>query len=133
MPIVKVKENFQITLPAAVRKKFKIAVGDYVEAEDTKEGIVLKPVKLVRPDQAWFYTEEWQKGEREADEAIAKGEVVGPFGNTKDALEALKKAKSRNSSSPSHLSGTTGICSSGSRSWPTSSWNFCLPIPDTLP
>jgi AbrB family looped-hinge helix DNA binding protein len=93
MPIVRVKENFQITLPAAVRKKFKIAVGDYLEAEDTKEGIVLKPVKLVRPDQAWFYTEEWQKGEREADEAIAKGEVVGPFGNTKDALEALKKAK----------------------------------------
>ena len=93
MPIVKVKENFQVTLPVSVRKKYKIAVGDYVEAEDAKEGIMIKPVKLVRSDQAWFHTEEWQKGEREADEAIAKGEVTGPFDNIKDALKALKKTK----------------------------------------
>jgi hypothetical protein len=25
--------------------------------------------------QAWFWTEEWQAGEREVDEAIARGEV----------------------------------------------------------
>ena len=93
MPIVKVKENFQVTLPVSIRKKYKIAVGDYVEAEDAKEGIMIKPVKLVRSDQAWFHTEEWQKGEREADEAIAKGEVAGPFDNIKDALKALKKTK----------------------------------------
>ena len=93
MPIVKVKENFQITLPASVRKKHKIAVGDYVEAEDLKEGIMIKPLKLVHPDQSWFYTKEWQEGERQADEAIAKGEVVGPFNNIRDALKALKKAK----------------------------------------
>ena len=93
MPIVKVKENFQITLPAMIRKRLKIAVGDYVEAESVKEGIILKPVKVIHPDQAWFYTEEWQRGEREADEAIAKGEVAGPFDNTKDALKALKRAK----------------------------------------
>jgi AbrB family looped-hinge helix DNA binding protein len=93
MAVVRVKGNFQITLPAEVRKKLKIEVGDYLEAENTKEGIVIRPVKLVRPDQAWFYTEEWQKGEREADEALAKGEVVGPFENIKDALKALKKAK----------------------------------------
>jgi len=93
MPIVKVKENFQVTLPVSIRKKYKIAVGDYVEAEDAKEGIMIKPVKLVRSDQSWFHTEEWQKGEREADEAIAKGEVAGPFENIKDALKALKKTK----------------------------------------
>jgi len=86
MPIVKVRENFQITLPAAIRKRFKIAVGDYVEAEGTKEGIM-------RSEEAWFYTEEWQKGEREADEAIAKGEAVGPFENIRDALKALKKTE----------------------------------------
>lgn len=93
MPLVKVRENFQITLPAAIRKRFKIAVGDYVEAEDTKEGIMIRPVKIIRPEEAWFYTEEWQKGEREADEAIAKGEVVGPFENIRDALNALKKTE----------------------------------------
>ncbi len=92
MPLVKVKENFQITLPTSIRKRWRIAVGDYVEAEDAKEGVILKPVKVIRPDQAWFYTEEWQKDEREADEAIVKGEVVGPFENIQDALKALKKS-----------------------------------------
>ena len=93
MSLVKVKENFQITIPAKIRKRFKISVGDYIEAEDSREGIILKPVKVIRSNQAWFYTDEWQKGEGEADEAIAKGEVVGPFENIKDALKALKKAK----------------------------------------
>lgn len=93
MPLVKVKENFQITLPVKIRRRFKIAVGDYVEAENARDGIIIKPVKVIHPDQAWFYTEEWQKGEREADEAIAKGDVIGPFDHIKDALKALKKAK----------------------------------------
>ena len=34
---------------------------------------------------------EWQTKEREADEAIAKGEVSGPFSKASDALKALKK------------------------------------------
>lgn len=29
------------------------------------------------PDQAWFWTEEWQKGEREAEEDIREGRVKG--------------------------------------------------------
>jgi len=37
---------------------------------------------------------EWQTKEREADEAIAKGEVSGPFSKASDALKALKKKPS---------------------------------------
>ena len=33
----------------------------------------LKP-QSIPDDQAWFWTEEWQKGEREVDEALARGE-----------------------------------------------------------
>ena len=55
--------------------------------------IVLVPQKLIPKDQAWFWTEDWQKGEREADEAILKGDLVGPFSNIKDALKALKKKR----------------------------------------
>ena len=33
----------------------------------------LKP-QDIPDDQAWFWTEEWQKGEREVDEALARGE-----------------------------------------------------------
>ncbi|HPD60754.1 MAG TPA: AbrB/MazE/SpoVT family DNA-binding domain-containing protein [Thermodesulfobacteriota bacterium] len=93
MPLIKVKQNYQITIPNNMRKDLKISVGDYMEVEKQSGNLVLKLVKLVHPDQAYFYTGEWQKGEAQADADIAKGEVLGPFDNLNDSLDALKNAK----------------------------------------
>jgi antitoxin MazE len=93
MPLIKVKQNYQITLPNSLRKLFNIAVGDYMEVEKQDGEIVLKPVKVVHTEQAYFYTKEWQKGEAEADKDIAKGDVLGPFDNIADGIDALKKAE----------------------------------------
>jgi AbrB family looped-hinge helix DNA binding protein len=93
MPLIKVKKNFQITLPTALRKTLKIAEGDYLEVEKQDSELVLKPVKVVHPDQAYFYCEEWQECEKKADEDIRKGDIIGPFGKIKDGLKALKTAK----------------------------------------
>jgi len=93
MPLIKVKQNYQITIPNSVRKDLKISIGDYMEVEKQNGGLVLKLVKMVHQDQAYFYTEEWQKGEAQADKDIAKGEVLGPFDNLEDGLDALKTAK----------------------------------------
>jgi len=93
MALVKVKQHYQITIPQELRKEFHLSVGDFVEIENENGEIVLRPVKVIRPDQEYFYTKEWQKGEARADKDIAKGDVIGPFDNIKDGLKALKKTK----------------------------------------
>jgi hypothetical protein len=42
-----------------------------LDAEITPEGILLRPQKVIDATQAWFWTKEWQAGEREADADLA--------------------------------------------------------------
>lgn len=93
MPLIKVKQNYQITLPNGLRKDLNVSVGDYMEIERQDGGLMLRPVKVVHPDQAYFYTKEWQKGEADADKDIATGDVLGPFDNITDGLAAVKSSK----------------------------------------
>jgi len=93
MELVKVKRNYQITIPQGLRKFFRLAVGDYVEVDLQDDTLVIRPVKVVHPDQEYFFTKEWQQKEAEADQDIAAGKVVGPFENITDALRALKNTK----------------------------------------
>jgi antitoxin MazE len=93
MPLVKVKKNYQITIPTNLRKTLKIAEGDYLEVEKQNRELILRPMKMVRPDEAYFYSKEWQEGEKKADENIKNGEVLGPFTKVKEGLKALKTAK----------------------------------------
>ena len=53
MSILKVRRFSQITLPAKVRRKFKLSEGDYLEVKEIKEGILLKPVEMVEKEFAW--------------------------------------------------------------------------------
>ena len=88
--VTKVTRNGQITLPAQTRRSLQIEEGDYIEVRISTSGsIVLTPKKLVDKDQAYFWTEEWQRGEREADEDIAAGRVSGPFDNAEDLIASL--------------------------------------------
>jgi hypothetical protein len=45
---------------------------------------------MVHPDQAYFFTKEWQKGEAEADKDIAEERVEGPFNNAEDLIKDLE-------------------------------------------
>lgn len=90
MSITKVTRNFQVTIPVNIRKAFRIKVGTVVDFVIKKGAIILKPKALVDEDQAWFWTEEWQKGEKEVDEAIKKGEVDS-FKDVGDIRKHLEK------------------------------------------
>ena len=48
----------------------------------------LKRPKHVPKDQEWFWMKEWQKGEREVDEALARGDFK-EFDNVEDAIKDL--------------------------------------------
>ena len=74
--LTKLTSGGQVTLPKEVRIKTNMQPGDFVEVKIDKEGhIVLTPKKLVDASQAYYWTEEWQKGEREADDDIKAGRV----------------------------------------------------------
>ncbi len=75
MTLMKVRPKGQITLPDAVRKAARLSEGDYLEVSVEEGTIIMRPKKLIDADQAWFWTENWQKGEREASEDIARGRV----------------------------------------------------------
>jgi len=93
MQITKISPKHQITIPREAFKKLNLEVGDFLEVDVTEEGLLLIPKKLISKDQAWFWTKEWQKKEKEADEAIARGEVSGPFENTKELVRHLQKRR----------------------------------------
>lgn len=91
MPVVKIGPKHQITIPREVFDSLRLEVGDFLETQIKDNALVLIPKKLVPKDQEWFWTGEWQKKEKEADEAIRKGEVAGPFTKASDVIKALKK------------------------------------------
>lgn len=62
--------------------------GDIFQVQLEEGKIILVPMKLIPAEQAWFWTKEWQAGEKEADEDIAQGRVK-TFNRLDDLLEEL--------------------------------------------
>jgi len=72
----------------AINKNIRTAKG-LTEAE-TK---VAAQAGLIDSDQRWWWTEGWQKGEREAAEDIAKARVSGPFHTSDELITHLRRIK----------------------------------------
>jgi AbrB family looped-hinge helix DNA binding protein len=88
--IAKLTSGGQVTLPKEVRIKTNMQPGDFVEVDLDEEGhIILTPKKLVDASQSYFWTEEWQKGERKADEDIKAGRIKR-FKSTTEAVKYLE-------------------------------------------
>ena len=87
--LVKVTRSGQITIPAAIRQALDIQEGDYVEVDLADDRIILTPKQVVDKSQAYFWTDEWQAAEREADEDIRAGRVQ-TFENVEELLADLE-------------------------------------------
>jgi len=75
MTLIRVRPKGQLTLPDSIRRLAHVDEGDVLEVSVEDVGIVLRPKKLVDADQAWFWTEAWQRGERRASQDIRDGRV----------------------------------------------------------
>lgn len=91
MPLVKVKEKFQVTIPAQIRKLIHLKVGDILETVIQNNTIVLKP-------KAVLDRESVEAAIKEGLDDCQEGRVYGPFKSVKEfegAVEEFKKAKKR--------------------------------------
>lgn len=89
MSLVKVKNKFQIVIPDDVRKKLNVHVGDTLEIQEKNGMLLVKPVIVVDKSQAYFWTEEWQSAEKEAEAAKKRGDYK-EFENADEAVKWLK-------------------------------------------
>lgn len=85
--IVPLTEEEQQVLSKAKRKIDRIRE-DILHSEglSPEEIKIATKVGLIDPDQAWWWTEEWQEGEREAE----KSELVGPFDSAEELIKSLR-------------------------------------------
>ncbi len=84
---VQLDKSSQVTLPTEVRDALQVDAGDEVEFTVHPNGdVTLRRWTKIPADQAWFWTAEWQEGEREASAELAAGE--GTFYADVDALRA---------------------------------------------
>jgi AbrB family looped-hinge helix DNA binding protein len=84
----RLRDRGQVTLPAEVRAALGVQEGDEVVFELTAAGVCVRGMRLVPADQAWFWTPEWQEGERQASEDLAAGRYV-TYDSAEEFLDAL--------------------------------------------
>jgi antitoxin MazE len=90
---VRLSSRGTVTIPKKLRQG--LSEETLLEAVRREDGVIeLRPRAVTDPDQAWFWTEEWQQGEREVDEDIAAGRVH-VFDDAESFLAALEAEAAR--------------------------------------
>jgi len=89
MELVRLRGKGQLTLPDEVRKLAGITEGDYLAVSLRDGAILLEPKLIVDASQAWFWADEWQRGEREAADELAAGRGQR-FESAEEFLASLK-------------------------------------------
>ena len=89
-PVTKVTRNGQVTLPATIRREANVEEGDILTVHLEADRIVLIPKKLIDKSQAYFWTEDWQKAEKEAERDLAEGRVEA-YETVDELISALEQ------------------------------------------
>ena len=84
MPMVKVKEKFQVTIPTAIRLETGLAIGDYLEAVIEGRSIVLKPKALADGDSVEAAIQEGLR-------TVEEGRVTPAFSSMEEVEAAIEE------------------------------------------
>lgn len=88
----KFRAKNQVTVPDDVAAELGVHEGDEIAFGLNEAGeVVLRGYTSIPADQRWFWESDWQDGEQEASEQIARGELSGPFSTTEEMFAALDK------------------------------------------
>lgn len=95
MPKVKVRSDRQVKIPESIFRRLNLKAGDVLEIFGFKGGIVFVPKEMARSKNLLKELNEqrWDRKEEEADAAITKGDVSGPFHTAKELIAHLRKQK----------------------------------------
>ena len=91
----------QITVPGEIRDILGVNEGDeLVFLIDENGRVIVERVQLIPPDQAWFWSERWQRMERDAQQDITKNRIQ-QFDSIEETLSFLNKAAGENNAEDS--------------------------------
>ena len=96
MPLVKVKEKYQVTIPAEIRRELDLKVGDYLEVEAQGGSIILKPKAVIdrEKEEAWKKLRELLERVHQKIGEVPEEEVE------RDVLEAIKAIREEEGTRP---------------------------------
>lgn len=84
----RLRSKGQTTIPNQVREALNIEEGDDILFYLKEGRVYVERAQTIDPEQAWFWSERWQKLERKAQNDIENGRVVR-HANIDDAIAAL--------------------------------------------
>jgi bifunctional DNA-binding transcriptional regulator/antitoxin component of YhaV-PrlF toxin-antitoxin module len=95
VPKARVRAGREVKIPASIATKYHLKDGDVLDVLDVGGSIIFVPEKVKQNPKLRKDLNErlWDHMEEEASEAIARGEVIGPFDDLDEALKALKTSR----------------------------------------
>ena len=92
MGVITIGEGGVLRIPEEVLEHAHLKEGAPVSLHVAEDGRIVIQAEARDPDQWWFWTEEWQKKEREADEDIAAGRISRFYSDEEFTAELERRA-----------------------------------------
>ena len=89
--MVTLRSDGRVTIPKNLRRQARLSEGDELDVEMTSDGILLRPCSQRDKDQWWYWTDEWQAGEKQIVEDRAAGRRGPVFASGDEFLAALRE------------------------------------------